>query len=53
MEIQANSKLAEAAVAFQSLPVAAQNAIIETLKRLLSEREKYPVQQALAEKTTE
>lgn len=51
MEIQSNSKLAEAAAAFQGLPEASQNAIIEMLTRLLSERGKYPVQPQSVVKT--
>ena len=53
MEIQANSKTAKAAVAFQSLTAANQDALIETIKHLLSERGKYPAQQMSAEKTDE
>ena len=44
MEINANSKLAEAAGVFEILPAEKQDAIIEMLKHLLSEREKYPAQ---------
>ena len=53
MEIQVNSKFAEAAAAIQSLTAANQDALIETIKHLLSERGKYPAQQRSAEKTDE
>lgn len=53
MELKSNSKTAEAAVAFQCLPAVTQDAIIEMLKRLLSERGKCPAQQMSAEKTDE
>lgn len=52
MILDANSKAAEAAVAFQCLTAAYQDAIIETIKHLLSEREKSPVQQETTAKTT-
>ena len=53
MEIQANSKTAKAAVAFQGLTAANQDALIEMIKHLLSERGKYPAQQMSAGKTDE
>lgn len=52
MELRSNSKTAEAAVAFQCLPAVTQDAIIEMLKRLLSERERYPVRQESVGKTS-
>ncbi len=44
MEIHDDSKLIEAVAVFESLPVANQDEIILMLRRLLSERGKYPVQ---------
>ena len=52
MEIDANSKIAEAAVEFGKMPAAYQDAFILMIKRLLSEQEKCPAQQELTEKTT-
>lgn len=51
MEIEKNTKIAEAAAAFQKLSAANQDAIILMLKHLLSEREKYPAPSLTTEKT--
>lgn len=51
MEIDVNSKIAEAAVEFGKMPAAYQDAFILMIKRLLSEQGKYPVQPGSTGKT--